>query len=167
MAALEQNCYEPGCCRHHADQQGNGPSSISVGAGQATSFNDCVAWRRGAKGDGRNTGNPVCYLSDTGIIRAPKLEHAVQGRSSDGNLGSVGARSKGIANHAFVSPDRRLDLGSQVLAAGLLPRHPADFGDHLQMAVALCRGGLGRSTRDRGCPRRHDDGSVWMTFDNR
>jgi hypothetical protein len=131
---------------------------------------DCVAWRRGAKGDGRNTRNPVCYLGDTGIVRVSKLEHAVQGRSSDGNLshlGSVGARSKGIANHAFVSPDRHLDLGSQIVVAGLLPRHPAAFGDHLQMAVALCRVGLGRSTQDRGCSRRHNDGSVWMTFDNR
>ena len=105
----------------------------------------------GVKGDGRNTRDPVCYLSDTGIIRAPKLEHAVQGRSSDGNLGhlgSVGARSKGIANHPFVSPDRYLDLGSQIIAAGLLPPHPAAFGDHLQVAVALCRDGLGRSTQD-------------------
>jgi hypothetical protein len=79
--------------------------------------------------------NRVCYLGDTGIVRASKLEQAVQGRSSDGNfghLGSVGARSKGIANHSFVSPDRRLDLGSQIVAAGLLPRHPAAFGDQVQ-----------------------------------
>jgi hypothetical protein len=33
--------------------------------------------------------------------------------------------------------------------------------------VALCRGGLGRSTQDRGCTWRHDDGSVWMMFGDR
>ena len=36
-----------------------------------------------------------------------------------------------------------------------------------QMAVALCRGGSGRSTRHRARPRRHDDGNIWMRLGNR
>jgi glutathione S-transferase len=131
---------------------------------------DCVAQRRGAKGCGRNSPNPDCYLSNTNTIRASEPQHPVQCGGGEGNLGRlglVGARSKRIADHAFVSADRRLDLGPQIVAAGLLPGHAAAFGDHPQMAVALCRGGLGRSTRHRACPRRHDDGSIWMTLGNR
>ena len=36
-----------------------------------------------------------------------------------------------------------------------------------QVTVALCRGGLGRGTRNRACPWRRDDGSGWMTLGNR
>ena len=82
---------------------------------------------------GRNTPNPICYLSDTDIVRASQRQHPVQGSGGDGNLsrlGLVGARSKRIADHAFVSADRRLDLGPQIVAAGLLPSHAAAFGDY-------------------------------------
>jgi hypothetical protein len=37
----------------------------------------------------------------------------------------------------YISPDRRLDLGPLIVAAGLLPGHLAAIGDHLQMPVAL------------------------------
>jgi hypothetical protein len=113
--------------------------------------------------------NPVCYLSDTDIIRASKRQHPVQGSGSKGNfgrLGSVGARSKGIADHTFVSPDRRFDLGSQIVPASFLPSHVATIGDHPQMAVALCRSGFGRRTCHRARPWRHDDGSIRMTRGN-
>jgi hypothetical protein len=86
--------------------------------------------------------NPVCSLRDMDILRAPKPQHSVQGSRGEGDLGRlslVGARSKGIANHALVPADRRLDLGPQIVAAGFLPDHAAALGDHLQMAVALCR----------------------------
>src|SRR6202789_163394 len=35
------------------------------------------------------------------------------------------------------------------------------------MAVALCRGGLGRNTRHCARSWWHDDGSIWMTLGNR
>jgi hypothetical protein len=114
--------------------------------------------------------NPIYYLTDTDIVRAPKPQHSVQGSRGEGDLGRlslVGARSKGIANHALVATDRRLDLGPQIVAAGFLPGHAAAFGDHPQMAVALCRGGFGRSVRHRASSRRNDDGSVWIMLGNR
>jgi hypothetical protein len=67
---------------------------------------------------------------------------------------------------SVVSPDRRLDSGSKIIAAGFLPGHVATFGDHQQMAVALCRSGFRRRARHRTRPRRHDDGGVWMTLGN-
>jgi hypothetical protein len=42
----------------------------------------------------------------------------------------------------------------------------AAIGDHPKMAVALCRSGFGRRTRDRAGAWRHDDGGVWMTLGN-
>ena len=72
----------------------------------------------------RSNPNSVCYLSDTDIVRPSKRQHSVQSSGSEGNLGRlgwIGARSKGIANHTFVSPDRRLDLGPQIVAGGFLP----------------------------------------------
>jgi hypothetical protein len=68
-------------------------------------------------------------------------EPPVQGSGSKGNLGrlgSVGARSKGIADHTFVSPDRRFDLGSQIVPASFLPNHVAAIGDHPQIVYMAC-----------------------------
>jgi hypothetical protein len=107
---------------------------------------DCVAQRRDTEGRGHNTPNPACYLSDTDILRASERQHPVQGSGSDSNIGRLGpggARSKGIVDYTFVSPDRRLNLGPQIVAAGFLPDHAAAFSDHSQVAVALCRSGLG------------------------
>jgi hypothetical protein len=80
---------------------------------------DYVAWRQGTKGCGRNTSNPVYYLSDTDMLRASERHHPVQGSGSEGNLrrlGPVSARSKAIA-----SPITRLDrpLGASTLARRL------------------------------------------------
>jgi hypothetical protein len=80
-------------------------------------MSDRVAQRRATTGRGRNSANPVCYSSDTDIVRASKRQHAVQGSGSKANLGRlglVGARSKGIADRPFVSSDRRLDLDPQI-----------------------------------------------------
>src|SRR5208282_2877487 len=131
---------------------------------------DCVAWMWATKVRGRNSPNPICYLSDTDIVRASEPQHPVQRSGGEGDLGRLGlfgARSKGIADHAFVSADRRLDLGPQIVAAGLLPGHAAAFGDHPQVTVALCRGDVSRSARYRAGPRRHDDGGIRMTLGNR
>jgi hypothetical protein len=118
---------------------------------------------------GHNAPSPVCYLDDTNVVRATKRQHPVQGSGSKGDLGglgSVGTRSKGIADHAFVSPDRRLDLGPLIVAAGFLPGHLAAIGDHPQMAVALCRSDFGRRTPHCARPWRHDDSGVRMTLGN-
>ena len=69
---------------------------------------------------GRKDPNPICYLTDTDIVRASELQHPVQSSGSNGNLGRLGlagARPKRIADHPLVPADRRLDLGSQILAA--------------------------------------------------
>ena len=47
-----------------------------------------------------------------------------RGLKSVGSL-RFGARSKGMADHTFVSPNRHLDLGTQIVAAGFLPGHAA------------------------------------------
>src|SRR5882757_5572095 len=112
----------------------------------------------GTKVRGLNSSNPICYLSDTDIIRASEPQHPVQGGRSEGDLGRLGlvcARAKGIADHALVA------------AARLLPSHAAAFDDHPQVTVALCRGGVGRSARYRAGPRRYDDGGIRMALGNR
>jgi hypothetical protein len=45
--------------------------------------------------------------------------------------------------------DRHFDLRPQIVAAGFLPGRAATFGDHPQMAVALCRSGS--STLFKNC----------------
>jgi hypothetical protein len=80
------------------------------------------------------------------MVRASEHQHPVQGSGGKGNLGCVGpvgARSKGIADYALISRDRRLDFGPLIVAGGFLTGHTAAFGDHLQVVVALCRSGLG------------------------
>jgi hypothetical protein len=77
----------------------------------------------------------------TAARRASERQHPVQGSGSDSNLGRlgpVGVRSKGIADYTFVSPDRRLDLGPQIVAAGFLSDRAATFG------TVLHRGGARR-----------------------
>jgi hypothetical protein len=87
------------------------------------------------------------HSGDPYIARASELEHPVQAGSGDGDFGGLGlisSRSKGIADHAFVSTDRRLDLGPKVVATGFLPAHAATFGDFLDVLVPLCQSGFGR-----------------------
>jgi hypothetical protein len=45
---------------------------------------DCVAWMWGTKVRGRNSSNPIYYLSDTDIIRASEPQHPVQGSGGEG-----------------------------------------------------------------------------------
>jgi hypothetical protein len=89
---------------------------------------------------GRNTPDLIRYLSNTDAVRASEPQHSVQGSPGKGDLGRlglIGARPKGIADHALVAADRRLHLGPQIVAAGFLPGHAGAFGDHPQVAVAL------------------------------
>ena len=72
------------------------------------------------------------------MVRASEFKHPVQGGSSDGDfrgLGLVSTRSKGIADHAFVSTDCCLDLGPKIVATRLLPAHPTVRDDLLEVSV--------------------------------
>jgi hypothetical protein len=128
---------------------------------------DCVAERRVSKVRRHNLPNPICYSSGTDIVRASQGQRSIQRSDGKGVLGLAGTRSKRIADHALVSADRRLDLGSLIVAAGFLPRHEAPFGSHPQVTVALCRDGLGRGTHNRARQRRHDDIGIRMTLGDR
>ena len=113
---------------------------------------------------------PSPLFRDTDIVRASERQHPVQGSRGEGNLGRLGlvcARPKRIAYHALVAPDRCLDLGPQIVAAGFLPGHAAAFGDHPQTVITLCWSGFSRGARHRARPRRHDDGGIRMTLGNR
>ena len=77
----------------------------------------------------------------SGHSSASEFKHPVQGGNSDGDfrgLGLVSSRSKGIAEHAFVSTDRRLDPGPKIVATRLLPAHPTALDDLLDVSVPLC-----------------------------
>jgi hypothetical protein len=76
--------------------------------------------------DGRaNAGHQLRLgLCDPHIVRASEFQHPVQGGSSDGDfrgLSLVSTRSKGIADHTFVSTNCCLDLGPKIVATCLLP----------------------------------------------
>jgi hypothetical protein len=109
-------------------------------------------------------------LGDPDIVRASEFQHPVQGGSSDGDFrgpGLVSSRSKGLADHVFVSTDCGLDLGLKIVATRHLPAHPTALDDLLDVSVPLCWSGRGGRTRDCGCARRHDDGGVRMTLGDR
>ena len=59
----------------------------------------------------------------------------------------VRARAQPVADHLFPPADRGLGPGAPVVPGRLLPGHAPVLGDELQMAVALCRRGLGRLAR--------------------
>ena len=101
------------------------------------------------------------------MVRASERKHPVQRRGGDGDLrclGLVSPRSKGIADHAFVSADRRFDFGSKIVATGRLPAHAAAVDDPLDMTVPLRRSRRGGRARDRGRTRRHDNPGAGMTL---
>ena len=114
---------------------------------------DRVAQRRDTTGCGHNAPSAVRYLSDTDIVRASKRQHPVQGSGSEcnlGRLGSVGARSKGIANQRLYRSIDTTTLGRRLWPLAFATPS-CRFGDHLQMAVALCRCSVAQFvTRYRG-----------------
>ncbi len=101
---------------------------------------DCVAGRRVSRVRRHYLPNPVCYTSITDIVRVSQGQHSIQRSDGKGDLGLVGTRSKRIADHALVSADRCLDLGSLIVAVGFLPRHAAPYGSHPQLTVAQLSG---------------------------
>src|SRR4051812_2324708 len=97
----------------------------------------------GANACGRNSSNPVCYLSDTDIARASEPQHSVEGSRGDGDLGRLGllsARAKGITDHALVAANRSLDFWpARCSRSPFAGPYGLAKGDHPQMAVALGR----------------------------
>src|ERR1019366_8307315 len=77
-------------------------------------------------------------LSDPDVARASELQHPVQDPGGDADLGCLGVVSPGskcVADHTFVSADRRLDFSANIVAAGFLPGHSAVPGDLLDVLV--------------------------------
>ena len=92
------------------------------------------------QGDGHIDPSSRRGSCDADGLRASELEHAVQSTNGNGHLGgltTLRARTECIADHPFVARDRRLYLGSGVVAGSLLPADTATLGDQLQMPVAL------------------------------
>src|SRR5208283_1892993 len=79
-------------------------------------------------------------------------------------LGLVSPRSQGVADHALVSTDRRLDLGPKIVATGFLPAHATAFSDFPEVEVALRRSDLGGRARNRSRTRWHNDRGIRMTL---
>ena len=71
-----------------------------------------------------------------------------------------------FTNRPFPSPDRRLDLGTLVVAGDLLPRHAARLCNALEVMIALrwCRRGF--AAQHRCAARRHNHRCVGVTVGN-
>ena len=83
---------------------------------------------------------PSLRLCATNVARPTKPQHAVHHRNGNGYLGHsavISAKPQPIADHLFVSTDRRLDFGTRVIARSLLPWHPAVRCNRLQMVIPL------------------------------
>src|SRR4051794_19811272 len=71
------------------------------------------------QGCGRNDPYPVLGSCDADGLRAPQLQHAVQDRDADVDLGRltlVRARAQPVPDHALVAPDRGLGQRTAVVA---------------------------------------------------
>src|SRR5215207_8687201 len=115
----------------------------------------------------RNDPSPVLGSCDADVFRASQLQHAVQDLDGDVRLGRptlVRVRAQPVPDHALVPADGGLGSGTPVISRRLLPSHPALLGNELEMAVALCRRGLGRLARHRRGARRYDDGGRGMAL---
>jgi hypothetical protein len=104
------------------------------------------------------------------VLRASKVQHAVQHIGSDGHLGRltpVRPRAQPVADDAFSARDVGLHKSAPTVPRGLLPAHPAALGDASQMRVPLRRRGLGRVAWHRARARRHDNGRIRVPRRNR
>src|SRR5215212_6330394 len=103
---------------------------------------------------------PRLSSSDTDIVRASELQHAVEHMDGDVYLGRptlVRVRAQPVADHLFPPPDGGLGPSAFVVPGPLLPSHAPMLGDALEMAVALRRCGLGICRWHRARTRWHDD----------
>src|SRR3712207_4589765 len=106
---------------------------------------------------------------NAGIARASQLQHAAEGMHSYVNLSRttfVQTRAYVITDHLLPSSDCRLGLGALVVPGGLLPGHATFCGDTLEVAVALCRGDVSRTTWHCRGAWRHDHRRLKVTFSN-
>ena len=75
---------------------------------------------------------------DADRFRASQLQHAVQDRDGDVDLGGltlVCARAQPVADHPLEAADCGLDQRPAVIAGGLLSAHAAVLGDKLQVLI--------------------------------
>src|SRR5215207_6680832 len=110
---------------------------------------------------------PCLGSGDADVGRASELQHAVQDLDGDGRLGRptlVRVRGQPVPDQALVAPNGCLGAGPLRVSGPLLPSHPALLGDELEMAVALCRHGLGRRAGHRRGARGYDNGRLWITL---
>ena len=100
------------------------------------------------------------------VLRASKVNHAVQRTDGDGHLGRptpIRAGAQAVVNHPLELAGVGLDQGAPAMARGCLPAHVAPFLQEPRVTVALRRRDLGRSARRRVGSRRHVHDSVGMT----
>src|SRR4051812_16761285 len=77
---------------------------------------------------GRTDPQPRPGSRDADGLRAPELQHPVQGTSGDGDLGRparVGARAQRVTDHPLVAGHGCLGQRATVVAGGFLPAHTA------------------------------------------
>src|SRR3954453_50710 len=128
--------------------------------GERRSRLDCPGPWCTDQGCGRNDPYPVLGSCDADRLRASQLQHAVQDLDGDVHLSRptlVRTRAQPVPDHALEPADGGLGPGARIVARGVLPAHPALLGDEVQVAVPLCRRGLGRGAGHGGRARRNDD----------
>jgi hypothetical protein len=122
VPAVDRRDYE--VHRHAGDLGPDGECSVASGmkrrggvlvGAAGTVLHGWCAHRRG-------DANLVWVYAIPDIVRAPEFKHPVQGGSGDRDFrgpGLIRTRTKGIADHAFVSADCCLDFGPMIVAARL------------------------------------------------
>src|SRR4051795_8934523 len=103
-------------------------------------------------------------------LRAPQLEHAVEGVDGNVHLGRptlVRAGAQPVTDHLLEPADSGFDAGTGGVAGRLLPGRSSVLGDALQVAVPLCRRRLGRLAWHGRGTRRHNDRRFRMTLSDR
>lgn len=99
--------------------------------------------------------------------RRPKLQHAVERVSGDGDpdrAAPVGARARPVADRAFAARDGRLGPDPHVVPRRFLPAHTALLGDEPEVMVPSRRRGLGQVAGHRRRARWDDDVHLRAAF---
>ena len=84
--------------------------------------------------DGRKDRYPVLGSCDADGLRAPQLQHAIEGVDGNLHLGRptlVRARAQPVADHLLEPTHGGLSPGAEVVPGRLLPSHAAMLGDRL------------------------------------
>jgi hypothetical protein len=107
---------------------------------------------------GRIGPNPRLGSIDADIDWIPQRQHVVEGTDRHRHLGRptfVYTRAQPVADHSFPSCDGRLEFGDA-----------AQFGNLLELTVALCRISFSGFARHSGCARRYGHRGIGTTFGN-